>query len=113
MPDVKILNLFKYKWFAYFYVGHRTCGYLLWISYLLVFVANAFLISQSWFYEVTFVGQILFYFLALLKAVTKINNKLFNLIYHYSVTIIAHWVGVYNILTGKVMPFWEKAESTR
>jgi hypothetical protein len=51
--------------------------------------------------------------LALLKVVSKIENKLINLVYYYTVTIIAQWVGVYNILTGKAKPFWEKAETTR
>jgi glycosyltransferase involved in cell wall biosynthesis len=113
LPDVRILNVFKYKWFSYFYFGHRTCRYLLWISHMMVFVTNVFLISQSRFYALTFVGQVLFYFLGVIKAFTKTNNKLMTLIYYYCVTIAAQWVGVYIILIGKAKPFWEKAESTR
>lgn len=113
LPDIRILNVFKYKWFSYFYFGHRTCRYLLWISHLAVFISNAFLITESWFYAAIFAGQILFYLLAFLKVLTKTNNKLLTLIYYYCVTIAAQWVGVYNILTGKAKPFWEKAESTR
>ncbi|PFK38343.1 glycosyl transferase [Bacillus cereus] len=113
LPDMRVLNIFKYKWFTYFYFGHRTCRYLLWISHLIVLIANSLLLNESWFYIMTFVGQILFYLVALLRVVTKINNKYMNLIYYYCVTIIAQWVGVYNILTGKARPFWEKAESTR
>ncbi|MFZ3371669.1 MAG: glycosyltransferase, partial [Desulfitobacteriaceae bacterium] len=113
MPYRSIFNVFKYKWFSYFYFGHRTCRYLLWISHLVVFVANAFLIAQSWLYAVAFVGQVLFYLLGIIRAVTKTNNKLLTLIYYYCVTIAAQWVGVYNILTGRAKPFWEKAESTR
>ncbi|MEQ8190916.1 MAG: glycosyltransferase family 2 protein [Candidatus Eremiobacterota bacterium] len=113
LPDIRILNIFKYKWFAYFYFGHRTCRYLLWISHLILFVSNGLLITQSRFYLVTFACQVLFYFLALLKMVTKIDNGSLNMIYYYCVTIVAQWFGVYNILTGKARPFWEKAESTR
>lgn len=113
LPDLRILNIFKYKWFSYFYFGHRTCRYLLWISHLLLFITNAFLISKSVFYVIVFLGQILFYLLALVKFVTKSNNKLLTLIYYYCVTVLAQWVGVFNILTGKAKPFWEKAESTR
>jgi hypothetical protein len=61
----------------------------------------------------TFIGQVLFYLLALVKAANKTNNKYITLIYYYSITIVAQWVGVYRILTGKAKPFWEKAESTR
>lgn len=113
LPDLRILNVFKYKWFSYFYFGHRTCRYLLWISHLVVLLSNALLISESLFYTITFVGQVLFYLLALVKAITKSKNRYLTLIYYYCVTIIAQWFGVYNILTGKAKPFWEKAESTR
>lgn len=112
-PDLRILNIFKYKWFSYFYFGHRTCRYLLWISHLTLIVSNCFLTTDSWFFTFTLVGQIMFYILALIKFMTKTNNKYLTLIYYYCVTIIAQWVGVYNILVGKAKPFWEKAESTR
>ncbi|MED1409493.1 MULTISPECIES: glycosyltransferase family 2 protein [Bacillus] len=113
LPDIRILNIFKYKWFSYFYFGHRTCRYLLWIAHLVVLISNALLVTASWFYLITFIGQVLFYFMALIKVITKTNNKYVTLTYYYCVTIIAQWVGVYNILTGKAKPFWEKAESTR
>ncbi|WP_243356694.1 glycosyltransferase family 2 protein [Bacillus litorisediminis] len=113
LPDVRILNIFKYKWFSFFYFGHRTCRYLLWISHLLMFVTNALLMQESLFYTTTFIAQLLFYLLALVKVFTKLDNKYLTLIYYYCVTVIAQWVGVYNILTGKAKPFWEKADSTR
>ncbi|MGG0716262.1 glycosyltransferase family 2 protein [Robertmurraya massiliosenegalensis] len=113
LPDLRILNIFKYKWFSYFYFGHRTCRYLLWISHLLVFITNALLIPESWIYIFMFAGQVLFYLLAIVRVITKSNNKYMTLVYYYCVTILAQWVGVYNILTGKAKPFWEKAESTR
>lgn len=113
LPDIRLLNIFKYRWFSYFYFGHRTCRYLLWLSHLLVFISNLFLIKQSFFYLIIFAGQVLFYVLTLLEKVSNLNNKLMRMIYYYSITIMAQWVGVYNILTGKTQPFWEKAESTR
>jgi len=113
LPDIRILNFFKYGWYSYFYFGHRTCRYLLWISHLIVLISNILLIQESWFYLLVFIGQVLFYLLALVKAITKVDNKLINLVYYYVITVIAQWVGVYNILTGKAKPFWEKAESTR
>lgn len=113
LPDIRILNVFKYKWFTYFYLGHRTCRYLLWISHLILFITNALLFRDSWFYLVMFLGQLLFYFLALFKKYSNLNSKYLILIYYYCVSIAAQWVGVYNILNGKAKPFWEKAESTR
>lgn len=113
LPDLRILNIFKCKWFSYFYFGHRTCRYLLWISHLVVFVSNIILFKESLLYTTLLVCQVIFYLIALIRLITKTNNKYFTLIYYYCVTICAQWVGVFNILTGKAKPFWEKAESTR
>lgn len=113
LPDIRILNIIKYKWFSYFYFGHRTCRYLLWISHLIVLIANVLLMHSNWFYTMTLIVQVLFYFLALYKVASKTSNKHITMIYYYSITILAQWVGVFRILTGKAKPFWEKAESTR
>lgn len=113
LPDIRILNVFKYKWFSYFYFGHRTCRYLLWIAHLIVLLSNALLLANSKFYLLTFTGQLLFYLISLIGTVTRTKNKYVSLIYYYTVTIIAQWFGVYNIVTGRAKPFWEKAESTR
>ena len=51
--------------------------------------------------------------MAIIKKVFKINNKIFNIVHYYCITILAQIIGVKNILTGKAKPFWEKAESTR
>lgn len=113
LPDIRILNIFKYKWFSYFYFGHRTCRYLLWLSHLLLYLSNALLIQEAIFYLIIFIGQMLFYLIASIRFVTKANNKYLTLPYYYCVTLLAQWVGVYNMITGKAKPFWEKAESTR
>lgn len=113
IPDVRLFNIFRYKWFSYFYFGHRTCRYLLWLSHLIIFLVNALLFLEHWFYSLIFVGQILFYILAIIKFITKARNKYLTLIHYYCITVLAQWVGVYKILTGKTKPFWEKAETTR
>lgn len=113
LPDIRILNIFKYKWFSYFYFGHRTCRYLLWISHLLILVSSALLFQESWFYSLAFIGQVLFYMLSVISMTSHLKNKILTMIYYYTVTIIAQWVGVYRIATGQAKPFWEKAESTR
>lgn len=111
LPDIQVLNIYKYRWFPYFYFGHRTCRYLLWISHLILFISNIFLLN-SWFFMFTFVSQIIFYILALIGWITN-SNRFLKLIFYYCMTIIAQWVGVYKILIGQSKPFWEKAQSTR
>ena len=115
MPNIKILNIFKYKWFTFFYLGHRTARYLLWLAHILVLITNIILVimNNSFLYTIILTGQILFYLIAMIKKVLPINNKICNMVYYYCMTIVAQIVGVKNILTGQAKPFWEKAESTR
>lgn len=113
LPTLAILNVFKYRWFTYFYLGHRTARYLLWLSHGLLLLSSGILVFHSWIYLVAFLGQVLFYALAFVKKNTSSNHKLLTLIYYYTMTIVAQWVGVYHTLSGQSKPFWEKAESTR
>ncbi|EJC3746422.1 glycosyltransferase, partial [Enterococcus faecium] len=40
LPDYRILNIFKYKWYSFFYFGHRTCRYTLWLNHLILLITN-------------------------------------------------------------------------
>lgn len=113
IPDIRILNVFKYKWFSYFYFGHRTSRYLLWISHLILYITSLLLVDYSWIYSSAYIMQSIFFFLALSKVLLKSQNKVLMLIYYYAITVIAQWYGVINVLIGKSKPFWDKAESTR
>lgn len=113
LPSIKIMNVFKYKWFTYFYLGHRTFRYLLWISHLLLLITNFFLAFSSHFYLILFIFHLLFWGMAVLKQFWNINNKFSTIIHYYAITIMAQWKGILNIIKGQTKPFWEKAESTR
>ena len=63
-------------------------------------------------YRLTMTFQLLFYVIALLRHL-GVKLRLGNMIYYYTITILAQLVGAYRQATGKAKPFWEKAESTR
>lgn len=109
----KSFNFFKYKWFSFFYFGHRTCRYLLWVNHLLFFITNAFNYNQNILFMIVFIFQVIVYLLYIIGTLCKFKNKYVRLINYYFMTVIAQWVAVYKSLTGKSKPFWEKAESTR
>lgn len=113
LPSLKILNIFKYKWFSIFWMGHRTCRYLLWISHLVLFVVSAVLSNVNWFWMLILVGQILFYVVSIFGIKAKSSNRIVKLAAYYTIAMFSQWHGVYNILTGKSSPTWVKAESTR
>jgi len=113
LPSFKILNVFKYRWFTYFYLGHRTFRYLLWIAHLLLYLSNLLLTFNSWLYLLIFIPHSLFWFIALLKQFSNMNSRITTIIHYYATTIIAQWKGILNTITGQTKPFWEKVESTR
>lgn len=110
----KTMNFFRLKWFSIFYFGHRTCRYLLWLSHLVAFVSSFTMACMgSVFGVVATVLQIVCIILTILQIKNSFNNKLVRLIGYYVMTVLAQFVGVYKIITGKAKPVWEKAESTR
>lgn len=113
LPSIKILNVFKYKWFTYFYLGHRTSRYLLWFNHIMLLITNLVLYNQGNIYIISLIFQSIFYIIAIAKQLTNLNNTIINIIYYYCMTIIAQTKGVINTIIGKNKPFWEKAESTR
>ena len=114
MPNFHILNVIKYKWFSYFYFGHRTCRYLLWLMHLLaLLLAIPLAIIQGLFWKIVLILQLFFYFVALIGWLTKCDNKLIKMVSYYCMTIIAQWRGVINCVKGQSKPIWDKAESTR
>ncbi|MGF3141084.1 glycosyltransferase [Facklamia sp. P13064] len=113
IPTLKIFNIFKFKWFSYFYFGHRTTRYLLWLAHIIFFFSNCFLVQHSFFYIITWLLQIFCYITCLLVNKKIITNQVGQYIYYYSMTVAAQWVGVWNIISGKNKPFWDKAQSTR
>ena len=113
-PDIRVFNVFSFQWFSYFYFGHRTCRYLLWLMHLLALAINIPLaICGGWFWKLTLAAQVIFCLIAVVGWVTKSGNKLVHIVSYYGMTVIAQWKGVINIITGKSKPVWEKAESTR
>ena len=112
LPELRILNIFKYKWFTYFYLGHRTCRYLLWLAHILLLITNVMLSNQV-LYAIVLSIQLLVYITSILKHIFGFKNKIINILYYYCMTILAQLKGVINTLTGRSKPFWEKVESTR
>ena len=114
-PDIRIFNIFSYRWFSYFYFGHRTCRYSLWLMHLVVFILNILLavMADAWLWKIILALQVIFYSTAIVGWHVKSKNKLVRIIFYYCMTVVAQWKGVINVMTGQSKPVWEKAESTR
>ena len=113
LPSLRILNIIRYRWYTVFYLGHRTCRYLLWLAHLLLLILSFILAPRGVFWMIMLIGQLAFYALALIGQFTRTENRYIHLITYYAMTVAAQWHGVFNIITGKAKPTWSKAESTR
>lgn len=114
LMGLKVINPFKYKWFSFFYFGHRTCRYLLWMAHIILLLSTGLLAvmgQKIWF--LLFILQIFSYILSLIVIIMQINNAKLRMVGYYGMTIFAQIHGVINIITGQSKPIWEKAESTR
>lgn len=109
--DLSKYNPFKCGWFSYFYFCHRYLRNSLWVLHLMFLLSNLLIINKSNIYLMAFLGQCMFYIFAIVGI--RMKNKIFFIMYYYSMTMIAQAKGAINEITGKSKPFWEKAESTR
>ena len=111
--DPAKFNVFKYGWFSYFYLGHKYLKYQLYLFHLTLLFTNYMIYETSPIYGLMFIGQCLFYVLAIVGWFTGSRSKILYAPYYYTMTIVAQAVAVYNTLTGKSKSIWEKAKSTR
>ena len=113
-PTLRVFNVFSYRWFSYFFFGHRFCRYLLWLMHPLAFFVNIPLaIFGGLFWQIMLGVQVMFYLIAITGLITKSSNRWIRIASYYCMTVMAQWKGVLNKITGKSKPVWEKAESTR
>lgn len=110
--NLRRLNIFRYKSFAFFHFSHKTLRFLQAFFHLMIFVTNLFLLDRP-FFVFTMIFQIIFYLLALFGKVFNLKNKIFYFPMYYCMMILAQIIGAYKELTGKSRATWEKAESTR
>ena len=112
---LKTCNVFKYKWFSFFYFGHRTCRNHLWLAHSLALLANIALVilTPNPFWIVMGILQVVAYALAGAGIAFKISFAPVRMLAYYVMTVVAQLMGVRNILTGRAKPFWEVVESTR
>lgn len=115
LPDISILNIFKYKWFTIFYIGHRTFRYLLWFFHAALLIINTIIATKNVVFLAILIIQLIFITTSILESIGKwqSKNRLIHLISYYGMTVVAQYVGIYRIITGKAKPTWEIAKSTR
>jgi len=114
MPTVAIFNVFKYRWFSFFYISHRTIRYCLWLFHILAcFLSGILGIIGYNSYLIMFLAQVTVYLILSIYGLAQCHIPIINILYYYFISIIAQIVGVWKVIIKRSSPTWEKAESTR
>ena len=91
-------------------ISHKLLRWFIPFFLILIFLSNIFLLNNI-FYLILFIGQLLFYFLALIGYLQekrkKKMNQIINLAYYFCIVNLAVLIGVIKGLFGLQKPTWE------
>lgn len=90
------------------FFSHKFLRLLVPFLLLIIFISNMFILD-SFIYRLTFALQVLLYALAILGALFKNANRIFDIPYMFCVMNSAAVVGLYRFSTRKENSLWEKA----
>jgi len=114
-----LLNIFKYGKVSFLYISHRVFRWVLCPVLLpVIFVCNFIVFQFSGdtiytFYNMLFIVQIVFYFMAALGwlfSLKKIKNNIFYIPYYFVFMNLALYIGFFKFLRNEQTVLWEKAK---
>ena len=106
----KMMNPLRSGFYAVELVSHKVLRYAVPLFLLLIFVSNAFLMLHSLFFEILFLLQVAFYFLAALGwMIEKTGAKIgvFAIPHYFVLANMASVFGFYKFLRGERYVTWE------
>lgn len=109
-----LLNIFKYGLLSFQYISHRVLRWTLTpLSLLLLLIVNAFLVSNSTFFAILMLLQVLFYVLALTGWILenrKLKVKILFIPYYFFIMNYAVYMGFARYLKKSQSVNWERAK---
>jgi cellulose synthase/poly-beta-1,6-N-acetylglucosamine synthase-like glycosyltransferase len=106
----KMMNPLRSGFYAIELISHKVLRYAVPLFLLLIFAANAVLMRDSLFFEIIFLLQIAFYFLAALGwLIEKLGAKIgvFAIPHYFVLANLASVFGFYKFLRGERYATWE------
>ncbi len=106
----KMMNPFRSGFYAVELISHKVLRYAVPLFLLLIFAANVVLARDSIFFEIIFLLQIAFYFLAFLGwLIEKTGAKIgvFAIPHYFVLANLASVFGFYKFLRGEKYATWE------
>jgi cellulose synthase/poly-beta-1,6-N-acetylglucosamine synthase-like glycosyltransferase len=104
----EVLNPFKVGFYSFEVWSHKIMRWLVPYFLLLLFFINVYLLNDGLIYEIIFVGQILFYGLAILGAFsqTSRNIPVVKIVYYFVQVNIALGHAIFDFVRGKRITMW-------
>ncbi len=106
--NLEFLNFFRYGLFSYQYFCHKLLRWLVPVFLAAALISNLFLVFNSWFYALSFLGQSAFYTVAILGWFQKIttDHALVKIPFYFltvNAAILSAW---WHYLRGNRMVMW-------
>ena len=108
-----LLNVFRYGWLSFQYISHRVLRWTITpIALVTALLANIFLFSSSTIYQITLVGQVIFYGLSYLGYIfqkRKIKIKALFIPFYFTFMNVSVFQGFVRFIKGRQSVVWERA----
>lgn len=110
LENRELLNPFKYGFYALQLFTHKVLRRLMYIPFIIIFLSNIFLVGYGWFYQLTMLGQVVFYGVALLGLLVESRGfrlpKLLALPTFFCMVYWAALVASWNVVRGHRIRRW-------
>jgi cellulose synthase/poly-beta-1,6-N-acetylglucosamine synthase-like glycosyltransferase len=107
----KLLNPFRYGFYAIQFFSHKILRYLVVFPLLVLFLVSPFLWKTSFIYQLATIGQVAFYTCALLGLLlngTRLaRKKIFTIPFYFCMVNAASLVAIIKVLRGQQIKHWE------
>lgn len=111
MHDMRVLfNPFRFGLFTWQLISHKLLRYLAFIPLCAVFIVNMLLINEGLIYQLAFLGQLLFYFLAWQgnRYLDKDNSPIhLTLPYYFTLLNVASLHAFWRYVKGEKQVIWK------
>ena len=108
----ELLNPFRYGIFSVQLLSHKVLRWFSGALMILIFLLNILLLDKGTFYNLTMLGQGIFYMFALWGFINEIwlkrkSAKILHVAYYFCLSCVAMLYGMINAFRGKEMVTWE------
>ncbi len=105
-----LFNPFKYPFVSFQLISHKVMRWLVPVFAIVAFISNMALVGTSWFYNATFICQVLFYSLAFIGYLAEkkgIHKKVFYLPLYFCIVNLASLISMFKVMKKENIVTWQ------